>query len=288
VTGFDRLDWASYYAFKSLPTPLVSNIGGALSGRLGRSKQPYLHANARHVFARLRPDWATTDLDLDRAVDRLWACFGRGAAEMAIAPRLIRRGRVTFDDPAPLDAALASGRPVIGVFLHLGNWELSVMSVAIRARGRAAAIYGPPPQKALAAIANKIRLHAPGKLFPRSRTVWRQVITHLQSGGVILTSADASYGGVHAPCFGRPLRLDGNVGKVARLAIRTNAIVIPFYNERLPGQRFVTHVLPALEFEGSSEDDVRNAAIRIDDAIKDPIMRHLDQWYCAFYCQGLA
>ena len=288
MTGFDRLDWASFYVFQSLPTPLVSNIGEALSGKVGRDKLPYLHQNARHVFSRLRPDWATSDRDLDRAVDRLWACSGRGAAEMAIAPRLIRRGRVPFDDPALLDAALESGRPVIGVFLHLGNWELSVMSVAIRARGRAAAIYGPPAQKAVAAIANKVRSYAPGVLFPMSRQVWRHVITHLQSGGVLLTSADASYGGVHTPCFGRPLRLDGNLGKVARLAMRTQAIVVPFYNERLPGQRFVTHVLPPLEFEGSSEDDVRDAVIRMDDVMKEPIMRHLDQWYGAFFCQGLA
>ena len=79
--------------------------------------------------------------------------------------------------------------------------------------------------------------------------------------------------------------MEGNLGKAARLAMMTGALVVPFYNERLPGVRFITHVLPVMEFDGRPSDAaaIRQAVESMNTALREPIARLLDQWYMALF-----
>ncbi|WP_158811579.1 lysophospholipid acyltransferase family protein [Beijerinckia sp. L45] len=292
MTPADRIDWALHHAMTAMPSSACSALGARLAPLMGRRSNPAAHANATALFAALRPDWARDAATLEAAVDRLWDCTGRTYAEFAISHRLIRSGRVVFSGEKHLDAALASGRPVIALFLHTGNWEVSFMQLAFHAPGRAALIFDPPKQTARAAIALKVRRQAPFDLFPMSRMVWRRALGQLQKpGGVLITAADeAVNGAIGAPFFGRPQRSDGNLGKVARLALRAGAIVVPFYNERHRGARFTTHVLAPLEFAGAAEDDaaVAAAVTMLNTIVTPPTLRLLDQWYMALMYRGPA
>jgi KDO2-lipid IV(A) lauroyltransferase len=292
MTPADRVDWALHHAMTAMPSSLCSALGARLAPLMGRKANPRAHADATALFAALRPDWAFDPVCLDAAVDRLWDCTGRTYAEFAISHRLIRSGRVAIVGVAHFDQALASGRPVIALFLHTGNWEVSFMQLAFHAPGRSALIFDPPKQAARAAIALKVRRQAPFDLFPMGRMVWRRALAQLQKpGGVLITAADEAVNGtIGAPFFGRPQRSDGNLGKVARLALRTGAIVVPFYNERHPGPRFTTHVLAPLEFGGAADDEhaVAAAVVAIDAAMTQPTLRLLDQWYMGLMYRGYA
>jgi KDO2-lipid IV(A) lauroyltransferase len=292
MTPADRIDWALHHAMTAMPSSLCSALGARLAPLMGRKSNPAAHANATALFAALRPDWAGDAVTLEAAVDRLWDCTGRTYAEFAISHRLIRSRRVVFAGVEHFDQALASGRPVIALFLHTGNWEVSFMQLAFHAPGRAALIFDPPKQTARAAIALKVRQQAPFDLFPMGKMVWRRALGQLQKpGGVLITAADeAVNGAIGAPFFGRTHRLDGNLGKVARLALRTGALVVPFYNERHPGPRFTTHVLPPLAFSGAAENDAAVAAAvsTLDSVMAPPVLRLLDQWYMALMYRGFA
>ena len=259
---------------------------------MGRKANPVAHENAAALFKAVRPEWALDPVMLARAVDRLWDCTGRTYAEFAISHRLIHQGRAAFDDVGHLDRVLGAGRPVIVLFLHTGNWEVSFMQLAYHAPGRGALIFDPPKQTARAAIAFKVRRQAPFDLFPMGRMVWRRALAHLQRpGGILITAADESIGGqIGAPFFGRPVRTDGNLGKVARLALRTGAVVLPFCNQRHPGPRFTSHVLPSLDFSGSADDPsaVQAAVAMMDAAVTKPTFDLLDQWYMALMYRGHA
>lgn len=290
MTRADQVDWALHRAMSVMPAALCSDLGARLAPLMGRRANPAADANAKALFAALRPDWAADPAALEAATDRLWDCTGRTYAEFAISHRLIRRGRAAFDGVEHLDRALASGRPVIALFLHTGNWEIAFMQVAFRAPHRALLIFDPPKQEARAAIARKVRERAPVALRPMSRMVWRHALEQLQKpSGVLITAADEAIDGiVGAPFFGRALRTDGNLGKVARLALRTGALVVPFYNERHPGPRFTTHGLQPLDFScGPAGEAGVEAAVRaMNAAVTPPVLRILDQWYMALLYRG--
>jgi KDO2-lipid IV(A) lauroyltransferase len=292
MTSADRLDWALHHAMSAMPASLCSALGARLAPLMGRKANPAAHAHATALFAAVRPDWGRDAATLEAAVDRLWDCTGRTYAEFAISHRLIRSGRVAFAGIEHLDQALAGGRPVIALFLHTGNWEVSFMQLAFHAPGRAALIFDPPKQAARAAIALNVRRQAPFELFPMGRMVWRRALTQLQRpGGVLITAADEAVNGeIGAPFLGRVPRSDGNLGKVARLALRTGALVVPFYNERHPGPRFTTHLLAPLNFAGTADDEaaVAAAVAQLNAVMTPPILRLLDQWYMALMYRGYA
>lgn len=291
MTGADLLDWSLFYLLRAMPITVCSRAGALLSGPLGRRAHPDEHANAKAVLARLRPDWAADDAALAAAADRLWTNIGRTYAEFAVSHRLLRAGRVGMEGRDHLQAALGSGRPIVAIFPHLGNWELSEMQIGFLAPNRGAVIVAPPDESTRAAIAERIRRKAPADLLPMSKTVWRQALARLKKpGGGIMLAIDEQRadGRVVSPAFDGPPPLDGNLGKAARLALMTQALVVPFYNERLPGARFRTRVLPALELEGAATDAgaVAGAVLRMNEAFRAPVLRLADQWYMALFADG--
>ncbi len=272
---------------RALPMSACSALGARLAPTLGKRPHPGQHANARALIAKLRPDWAGSDADLEATVDRLWANVGRTLAEFAVSHRMLAANRVSIEGREWLDAALASGRPIVAIFPHLGNWELSEMQMGFLAPHRIAVIVAPPASPARAKIAHGVRSKVPLDMLPMSRSVWRGVLAKLRTpGGIAMIAADEQSGGrVMGPGFGRPPALDGNLGKAARLALMTGAVVMPFYNERRPAARFVTHVLPLIELTGRSDDPaaVDTAVHRMEEAMGAAILRHLDQWYMALF-----
>lgn len=288
MTRGDLLDWTLYCAMRAMPMTACSDLGALLSPIMAKRPNPEEHRNARALFAALRPDWARDEASLDAAVDRLWANIARTYAEFAVSHRMLRAGRVAIDGRGYLDQALASGRPIVAIFPHLGNWELSEMQFGFLAPHRGAVIVAPPGRSSRALIAERVRRKVPAELLPLSKIVWRQALAKLKTpGGGIMLAIDEQRadGRVLSPLKGHPLNETGNLGKAARLALMTDALVVPFYNERLPKARFVTHFLPPLELKGRSNDPaaVQEGVQRLNAVMHEPVVRLLDQWYMALF-----
>jgi Kdo2-lipid IVA lauroyltransferase/acyltransferase len=277
----DLIDWSLYRLLQILPIDACSALGGRLSRRMGSAIHPVPDRRARALIASVRPD-----LDPDAAMLRLWDSVARTHAEFAAIGRILAAGRVSMRGEEHLARALAGGRPVIAMFLHIGNWELAAMQVAYRAPDRAVAIYDPPSSRARRQIAEAGRGIAPWRLRAMSPTVWRDAIETLsRPGGVLIAAGDEiDDGRVGAPFFGRAPFADGNLGKLARIALRTGALVAPIYTERLDGANFVTHVLPPLDFSNlpRTPDAIAQATLAMEAAIAEPVRRLIDQWYMAF------
>ncbi len=287
MNAADVRDWSLHFALRGLPASLCSGFGARMAPLLGKRVYPRQHARVVALFEQLRPDWARMPGACEAAVDRLWANTGRTFAEFSVSHRMLRQGRVAIEGVERLDAALASGRPIVAIFPHLGNWELSELQFRFLAPHRGAVIVAPATTDARSVIARRVRSKAPAELLPMSRQVWRQALAKLKTpgGGVMIGIDEFAGGRVCGPSLGRPLRTDSNLGKAARLALSTKALVVPFYNERLSGAHFVTHYLPTIELAGSSNDDgaVTEAVSRLDEVMREPVLRLLDQWFMALY-----
>lgn len=282
-------DLGLHYGMRALPTAACSALGSVLGTTLGQRGHPAADARARMVLTRLRPDLAATPAALEANLRRLWQHVGRTYAEFAAIQRIVPEGRSELCDPERLDAAYADERPLILCFVHLGNWEVLGQQVSTHPlihRGRPiSAVVMPPANRAHAHIAARRRATLPVELVPMSRRVWHTVAETLRRpGGIVWLAGDeVANGRVFAPHFGRAPRIDGNLGKIVRLAAATGARVLPMYSERVGPVRFRSHVLPMLDMPRGRLDDaaIRAQVMRID-AVFDPIIRRLvTQWYMA-------
>jgi KDO2-lipid IV(A) lauroyltransferase len=282
-------DLALHYAMRALPTEACSDLGARLGLLIGRRGHPAAERRSRAVLARLcRPQ---DEAALEASVTRLWQNVGRSYAEFSILPRLLREGRIAPAEPALFTAECSDTSPLIVCFLHLGNWELLGARMVQALPDRATAVVLRPTNRAHALIIREQRRHLRTELLELDRHVWRHVAERLQRrGGVLWLAADEAHGGrVFAPFLGRPPSLDGNLGKMVRLASATGARIMPVYAERHPGVRFTIHALPPVRVTAERRDHAAllDAVSRLDRMIEPIIRRLAEQWYMAIEFGGL-
>jgi Kdo2-lipid IVA lauroyltransferase/acyltransferase len=277
-------DLALFHGLRGLPTEVCSDLGARLGQSFGRRYHPLAEARSRLALAQLRPELADPVL-LETAMTELWRNAGRTYAEFSLLRRIVREGRVTQSDPALLHSVIADPRPLILCFLHLGNWEVLGQQMGQVLPGRVGTIVLPPASRAHSLLARHRRRHLPMDFFEVNRHVWRVAGLRLrQPGGVLWLAGDEAHNGrVFAPFLGRAPVMDGNLGKMVRLASSTGARILPIYAERQPGVRFVVHALPQIMVVPDRRDaeGIREAVVQLD-ALLDPIVRRLaEQWYMA-------
>ena len=137
--------------------------------------------------------------------------------------------KVTGPGLIELQAANKSNRPIILVSGHYGNYD--VVRANLKSRGiEVGALYKPMQNIHF----NKLYLEKISKigrpLFPRGRQGMNQMIQYLKMGNCIAILFDQVMG------KGEPLKFFGKTAytatSVAKLAIKYDAVLIPFFSER--------------------------------------------------------
>ncbi len=276
------LNFTLHFGLRLLPIDVCSWLGG-LMGALAKYRYLESDARARALWQRLRPNEAD-EASTDAAMGRLWRSVGRTMAEFSVLDRMWPAGRIDTVGYEHVAEAQASGRPIIGMGVHLGNWE--TIPVAALAHGfRGASIYIPPDNRIDHYIANLARDRLKGAYLKASRNAAFEAIELLKNGQNLLMYVDESIRGrVWAPAFGRRLRPQGNIANIVRIARAANAIIVPLYSVRLDGgARFRVTALPSLKLVDTGDRDADLMAnVAMIDALIDPIIRdNLDQWFYA-------
>jgi KDO2-lipid IV(A) lauroyltransferase len=285
MTWDERRDFAIYRLMRALPVSAVSRLGASLGLHLGRRAHRDADARVAAAIKQLRPDLALDPPMLEAAQTRLWANVGRVYAEFSVLDKMVPREHVTIEDPRLLDKVLAAGRPVILAYVHLGNWEASAVQISLRVPGRLCALADPPPaNRTRAHIVTSQRGRCPAKVLTINPMVWRQAMIHLQQpGGLLFISIDETgASGVSVPSFGRAPDYQGNLGKIVRIAMRTGAIVLPIYSERIAGATFRTKLLPPIDFTERREataEEHSHWCKHLDDLFAPVVLRLIDQWF---------
>jgi KDO2-lipid IV(A) lauroyltransferase len=146
-----------------------------------------------------------------------------------------------------------------------------------------AAIALPLPNRFERALMTKIRESFDGRQIMASPTAGRALVRELKERGpLVLHVDDFKDGKVQAPALGRPLKAEGNIAYVFRLAKLTKAAIVPVYCAREgDAARFTVNFQPPLEVTdtGDAEADLLDNVTRLN-ALVEPIVReHLDQWF---------
>ena len=271
-------DTAVHYGLKALPVELCSAAGRCLGLWFG-SRHRAWHARALHNLRMLRPD--LDDAAATRTVRQMWGHAGSSMAEFSALERIWDSGCVAIEGLEQLAAARATGRPRIVAALHLGNWEI-VGPTMLALGENGLDVYQPPRNRFERRIADRVRRRFADHLLAAGPATARRLYKALAEEGrsIVLYVDEFQNGRVHAPFFGRPVRLDGNLARVVRLAQMADAVIIPAYCLRTGRGRFRMHILPPVQVGRRTDGPglVREVA-RLDAIIAPVVRRHIEQWF---------
>ncbi len=266
----DQLIRGALWVVLRLPFDTRRALAAALMTRIVAPLAGY-RRRIRENLALVRPDLAPADIRLlEREVPR---AMGRTLAELYSGPEFVAR---VAHEPllgpgvAALQEAHRTGRPVLLVTGHLGNYD--AIRGGLIARGyRVGGLYRPMDnaffnEHYVAAIS---RIGTP--LFPRGRKGLADMVRFLKGGGMVGVVLD------QAMRDGAVLRFFGHDAYTslspAEMALRYDALVIPTYGIRRPNGGFDMVVEAPIP-----HGDPLEMTQKLNDSLEAQVRAHMDQW----------
>ncbi|NMT65292.1 lysophospholipid acyltransferase family protein [Marinobacter orientalis] len=174
-----------------------------------------------------------------------------------------------------VDEALATGKGLILLAPHLGNWELA--GLFFSSRYKMAALYSPPHIKEFEEYMIRVRGRLGSELVRGDRKGLMRLMGILKEGGVAGILPDQSPRGktnAFAPFFGVKVR---TMTLVNRLILKTGANVLVTYAERLPnGNGFRIIVTEAVPGNGDADPEI--AATALNQSVEKVIRKVPEQY----------
>jgi len=174
-----------------------------------------------------------------------------------------------------VDEALATGKGLVLLAPHLGNWELA--GLFFSSRYKMAALYSPPHIKEFEDYMIRMRGRLGSELVRGDRKGLMRLMGILKEGGVAGILPDQSPRGktnAYAPFFGMEVMTMTLVGKLVQ---KTGANVLVTYAERLPnGEGFKILVTPAEP--GIGADDAVAGATALNQSVEKVVRMTPEQY----------
>lgn len=250
----------------------------ALGGFLGRTFGPLLKKSkvARRNLKRAFPDKSEAEIEV--IVREVWDTLGRAAFEFPVMDRLLAepgRARMQIEGREHLDAALATGKPVLFFGAHLGNWEVPPVATAMLGL-TTNFFYRAPNNPLLLKMFDQRKTL--GEMIPKGAPGARRAFALLKKGQHLGILVDQKLNdGIAVPFFGR----DAMTGTaLAEFALRFDAPMVPVRCVRVAGARFRLIVYPALTVAttGARADDVKAIMTEVNALLESWIRETPGQW----------
>ena len=260
---------------RRIPLPIGQLLGrrlGALAWYVARRERRKALAHLAIAF----PDSSATQHD--QTIRAMFQHLGMSVFELAWLPNLTPELRAKTSHVEGFERVLEvidSGRGVIIFTAHCGNWEW--LSYVTGTFGRPVSVLQRErDQPEMNDYITALRAKAGVKTIDRgSASSAKDMINAIRRGGILAFVIDQNIRteSVKVPFFGRPALTP--IGP-ARLAVRTEAVVVTAYASRLPDG---THRLQFLEpVQCSKTDDPVELTARITREIEEQIRRVPAQW----------
>ncbi|HEX4007525.1 MAG TPA: lysophospholipid acyltransferase family protein [Acidobacteriaceae bacterium] len=271
--------WTLLKLLGILPRAVARAVGAGV-GALAWHWLPRLRRTGQRNLQLAFPEMAAAERE--RILRNLYRYLGWELAEfcrMSLYTRENTQALMRYDGLEHYLAARDHGKGVLIVTAHLGAWELSSfwhsligypMTMVIRR------LDNPRVDR----MVNGIRcLH--GNHVVHKDDFARGLLAAMRRGetvGILMDTNMTPPQGVFVPFFGVPAC---TASGLARVALRTNAAVLPGFMVWEPGEaKYVLHFGAEIDLERSGDDehDVLENTARFTQAIEDMVRRYPDQW----------
>lgn len=258
---------------RSLALP-VFGAGGVLYSRLERRGRKLAGRNLAHVFG--------DKGEADRLAGEVFRELGRNAVDLARLERISGKeldALVQVSGYSRLERAIQSGKGVIGITAHLGNWEL--LSSYLGNRGIPLTVLARPLfDRRLDERLVRLRARYGVRSIVAGETGWiRETIRRLQNREMIgiLMDLHSRSGRLETRFLGRPARaITGPV----RLAGRTGSTILPMACWRTNEDRYTFRIEPPVSLPARENDDcwIEEGTDRCNEALERFVLRAPAQW----------
>lgn len=247
-----------------LPYSALMRVGhwlGALAMRIDSARRPVAEANIALCFPELDADQQAALVDAHlRDIGLMLVEFALGwmGRDEAIA-----RLPLSIEGLELLEQARAAGKGVLLVGGHFSHLELCARLVSQRIR--IAGMYRRMDSTVFEWVVLRARLHYADAMFEKDDI--RGTVKYLRGGGTLWYAPDQdmrSKDSVFVPFFGVPAATITATHHLARMG---NAVVIPFFHRRLPGNGGYALRLGA-PLQGIPSDDVLEDTARVNACIE--------------------
>jgi KDO2-lipid IV(A) lauroyltransferase len=260
----------------------LGDLGGLLFYQLSRRRRSIALDNIQKAK---ESGALPSDLDAAYTAKKSFKNLGRTAVESFC---LLHRGfdyfkgccqfeGLTEPVPAIVESTKETGRGVIFLTAHSGNWEISPAAVSVRFNFKVSVV-GRSQGHIADQILSRIRSQGGGEFIYKDGGA-RTMLTLLKNGGFLGTLFDqaAVVGSNIAELtfMGRPAMT--TLGPV-RLAAKTGAAVVPFFCRREGRRHIFEFVAPIFPPQGNDREWLNQSAQKLNDQLADFIRRYPDQW----------
>jgi len=199
--------------------------------------------------------------------------LNQGASREAIL------SKVTFENAKILEDALASGRPIIFMTAHYGNWELGTLAIA--AKYTPIHIVGRPLEWPWAdRILSATREQFGVRIIPKRRAM-KPMMRSLRQGipiGLVVDQNTSAKDGILIDFFAHKAR---HTPAAALLARKLDALVIPVFSRTDDFRHWTVTFHPPIEMQKSDDldADIRRH-VQAQAAITEKVIRQKpDEWF---------
>lgn len=219
--------------FALLPLRMTQALGGLMGSRFYRGNNKMARIT-RTNLALCYPE--QSEAEREALIRSSLAETGKTILEMGgawIAPTPLSLKRIrSVQGEEVLQEALKTGKGVILIAPHLGNWEL--LNLYVSKRYPITVMYKPPKWPLLDRLIRRQRARIGSAMAPASRKGVMMVLKALRRGemvGILPDQEPERSGGLFAPFFGVQAL---TMKLVSQLALETGAIAVCGYARRLP------------------------------------------------------
>ena len=173
---------------------------------------------------------------------------------------------------------LKSGRGIILLIAHYGNWELMAVKAGLL-KYPISAVGRPMKNKFIYRYIKRLRQKTGLKVLNKKGSA-KEIIRELKSGRILAILFDQYAGGSALPVkfFGRTAY---TTPAVAQLALRTGAIVVPAFDVRNPNGKHTIHVETPLKTinTGNRAEDIKRNTELYNNILEKWIRKNPSQWF---------
>ncbi len=275
LAGYRLARWAATAAGRR-GADRLGDLLGSLFWLLGRARRRVVEFNLALAFPEMGPADRTR---LGREITRH---FGR----LLVDALRIRRwseadlaAAVTWRHRERLEESAAAGRGLFLLTAHLGSWEMAALAVGHLLESGIAVIGRPLDNRLLDAELESLRRRFGNRVLSKRGSA-RDILREVRSGGAvgILIDQRAREGeGIRVPFFGHPAL---TTPVLARMADRTEALVVPVFCLRTGPQRYDIDIGPPLDVRELPPAERTEEALtaRLTAILEEAIRRTPEQW----------
>lgn len=257
-----------------LPIDIASGIGGFLGRAIGTRSRYQKISDTQ--LQRALPSLSAEERE--QILKRMWDNLGRVVTEYAFINKEVIRERIAIVGGQLLESIRTTGKSVVFVSGHLGNWEL--LSVVAHQYGMPInIIYRQPNNPYMDEVIRAQRRRFFGEMFHKTSNTAFDLVRIIKQKLPIAVLVDQKMNtGISVPFFGREAM---TLTTPAELALKFELPVVAAHVRRIQGARFevVIEAPFMLTPTGNKPQDIYDGTRRINEILERWITADPAQWF---------